>query len=131
MVRIAVLGLGSRGKNYGGHLSRNPNVQIVSVCDKFQNKIDKGLVTRSEAATMQENLEKKQQDFLSHRDKVMSELAEEEQVMLNKIQKGLRIDRPLSQQTQSQRREIPKTKHQMMRRGSSQVAVILAGAREA
>lgn len=41
MVRIAVLGLGSRGKNYGGHLSRNPNVQIVSVCDKFQNKIDK------------------------------------------------------------------------------------------
>lgn len=51
----------------------------------FQNKIDKGLVTRSEAATMQENLEKKQQDFLSHRDKVMSELAEEEQVMLNKI----------------------------------------------
>ena len=51
----------------------------------FQNKIDKGLVTRSEAATMQENLEKKQQDFLSHRDKVMSEQAEEEQVMLNKI----------------------------------------------
>lgn len=51
----------------------------------FQNKIDKGLVTRSEAATMQENLEKKQQDFLTHRDKVMSELAEEEQVMLNKI----------------------------------------------
>ena len=41
MVRIAVLGLGSRGKNYGGHLSRNPNVQIVSICDKFQNKIDK------------------------------------------------------------------------------------------
>ena len=48
----------------------------------FQNKIDKGLVTRSEAATMQENLEKKQQDFLTHRDKVMSELAEEEQVQL-------------------------------------------------
>ena len=51
----------------------------------FQNKIDKGLVTRSEAVTMQENLEKKQQDFLTHRDKVMNELAEEEQVMLNKI----------------------------------------------
>ena len=41
MVRIAVLGLGSRGKNYGGHLSRNPNVRIVSVCDKYRNKIDK------------------------------------------------------------------------------------------
>ena len=51
----------------------------------YQNKIDKGLVTRSEAMTMQENLEKKQQSFVQHRDKVMNELAEQEQVMLNKI----------------------------------------------
>ncbi len=35
--------------------------------------------------TMQENLEKKQQSFVQHRDKVMNELAEQEQVMLNKI----------------------------------------------
>lgn len=41
----------------------------------YQNKIDKGLVTRSEAMTMQENLEKKQQSFVQHRDKVMNELA--------------------------------------------------------
>ena len=34
---------------------------------------------------MQENLEKKQQSFVQHRDKVMNELAEQEQVMLNKI----------------------------------------------
>lgn len=51
----------------------------------YQNKIDKGLVTRSEAMTMQENLEKKQQSFVQHRDKVMNELAEQKQVMLNKI----------------------------------------------
>ena len=51
----------------------------------YQNKIDKGLVTRSEAMTMQENLEKKQQSFVQHRDKEMNELAEQEQVMLNKI----------------------------------------------
>lgn len=41
MIRIAVLGLGSRGKNYGGHLSRDPGVRIVSVCDKFRAKVDK------------------------------------------------------------------------------------------
>ena len=51
----------------------------------YQNKIDKGLVNRSEEMTMQENLEKKQQSFVQHRDKVMNELAEQEQVMLNKI----------------------------------------------
>lgn len=51
----------------------------------YQNKIDKGLVTRSEAMTMQETIEKKQQSFMQQRDKVMGELNEQEQVMLNKI----------------------------------------------
>lgn len=41
MIKVAVLGLGSRGKNYGGHLAKMKNIAIVSVCDKFQNKIDK------------------------------------------------------------------------------------------
>lgn len=41
MIKVAVLGLGSRGKNYGGHLAKSKGVRIVSVCDKFQSKIDK------------------------------------------------------------------------------------------
>ena len=40
MVRIAVLGLGSSGKNYRGHLSRNPHVRLGCVCDKYRHKID-------------------------------------------------------------------------------------------
>ena len=51
----------------------------------YQDKIQKGLVTRSQAQSIEENLNKKQQSFMQHRDQVMSELAEEEQVMLNRI----------------------------------------------
>lgn len=41
MIKVAVLGVGSRGKNYGGHLAKESDVAIVSVCDKYQEKIDK------------------------------------------------------------------------------------------
>ena len=41
MLKVAVLGLGSRGKNYGSHLAKTDGVKIVSVCDKYQAKIDK------------------------------------------------------------------------------------------
>lgn len=41
MLKVAVLGLGSRGKNYGSHLAKTDGVKIVSVCDKYQVKIDK------------------------------------------------------------------------------------------
>ena len=51
----------------------------------YQDKIQKVLVTRSQAQSIEENLNKKQQSFMQHRDQVMSELAEEEQVMLNRI----------------------------------------------
>lgn len=52
----------------------------------YQEKIQKGLVTRSQAATMEETLTKQQQDFIALRDKTLQELAEEEQVLLNQIQ---------------------------------------------
>ena len=42
----------------------------------YQDKIQKGLVTRSQAQSIEENLNKKQQSFMQHRDQVMSELAE-------------------------------------------------------
>lgn len=41
MLKIAVLGLGSRGKNYGTHFAKRSDVQITAVCDKYQSKIDK------------------------------------------------------------------------------------------
>ena len=47
----------------------------------YQDKIQKGLVTRSQAQSIEENLNKKQQSFMQHRDQVMSELAEEEQAV--------------------------------------------------
>jgi len=51
----------------------------------FQEKIDKGLVTRSTAAQMQDDLGKRQQSLMQYRDKVTGDLAEEEQVLLNQI----------------------------------------------
>ncbi len=40
-VKVVILGLGNRGKNYGGHLANTPGVKIVAICDKYQEKIDK------------------------------------------------------------------------------------------
>ncbi len=51
----------------------------------YQEKVQKVLITRSEAANIEENLNKQQQSLVEHRDKVLGELAEQEQVMNNKI----------------------------------------------
>lgn len=52
----------------------------------YQEKVQNGLVTRSQAQSIEEDLGRQQQNFMQHRDKVMGEMAEEEQVMLNQIQ---------------------------------------------
>ena len=54
-----------------------------------QNKVDKGLVTRSQAAELQQQLQQQEQNFYQHRDKVQQELAEDEQVMMNNIYNNL------------------------------------------
>jgi hypothetical protein len=41
MIEFAVLGLGSRGRNYGGKLNRRHDAKIVAVCDKFSDKAEK------------------------------------------------------------------------------------------
>ncbi len=51
----------------------------------YQNKVEKGLVTRSQAAEMEQDLNTRQQNWVQQRDKLFNELSEEEQVMLNKI----------------------------------------------
>lgn len=53
---------------------------------EFQEKVEKGLITRSQAATMEQTLQRKQQDFVQNRDAMLQEMAEEERVMLNNIQ---------------------------------------------
>ncbi len=51
----------------------------------YQDKMQKGLMTRSQAMATEESLGKKQQTFVQLRDKMVGEMAEEEQVLLNKI----------------------------------------------
>lgn len=51
----------------------------------YQEKAQKGLITRFQAQSTEEGLQKKQQDIIAYRDRVMQELAAEEQVMSNII----------------------------------------------
>jgi len=52
----------------------------------FQEKVQKGLVTRSTAQQMQQDLAAKEQELYQFRDQLRMKFAEEEQVMLRKIQ---------------------------------------------
>ncbi|MCC8036196.1 MAG: OmpH family outer membrane protein [Rikenellaceae bacterium] len=54
-----------------------------------QEKIEKGLVTRAQAAELQEKLQRQEQSFYQHRERVQMELAEENQVMMNNIYHSL------------------------------------------
>lgn len=51
----------------------------------YQNKVSKGLVTRATAAEMEQSLMQQQQELLNLRDKLQSDLLEEEQVMNRQI----------------------------------------------
>ncbi|MFI3263287.1 MAG: OmpH family outer membrane protein [Rikenellaceae bacterium] len=54
-----------------------------------QEKVEKGLVTRSEAMQLEQSLQTEQQSLITYRDKVLAELAEEEQVMSNKLRNAI------------------------------------------
>ena len=56
-----------------------------------QEKVQKGLVTRLQAQSLEEELGRKQQNFVSYRDQLLNELAEEEQVMLNRISNSINL----------------------------------------
>ncbi len=51
----------------------------------FQNKVEKGLMTRAEAAETQQKLQNEEQYFMRLQGEKQEELAEENQVMMNKI----------------------------------------------
>lgn len=51
----------------------------------YQEKAQKGLITRFQAQDIESGLQKKQQSVLEYRDRMMQELGEEEAVMMNRI----------------------------------------------
>ncbi|MDR3366287.1 MAG: OmpH family outer membrane protein [Prevotellaceae bacterium] len=55
----------------------------------FQEKVEKGLVTRSQAQQLQEGLAKREQELMQLRQQLQSELQEEEGVMLRQIQNNI------------------------------------------
>lgn len=54
-----------------------------------QEKVDKGLVTRAQAAELQEKLVRQEQNFYAYRDRMQQELAEENAVMVNNVMYAL------------------------------------------
>lgn len=55
----------------------------------FQDKVQKGLVTRSTAQQMQQDLAAKEQELYQYRDELRMQFSEEEQVMLRRIQHSI------------------------------------------
>lgn len=56
---------------------------------EFQDKVQKGLVTRSQAQQMQEGLAAKEQELYRFRDELRMQFGEEEQVKLRQIQQTI------------------------------------------
>jgi outer membrane protein len=77
-----------------GELNRRSQQYQASVND-YQNKLQKGLITRREAADLEQQLMQEQQDLLKLRDNLTGQLAEEEQVrnrrLINKIMEYLEV----------------------------------------
>ena len=63
----------------------NRSQQYESSAMDFQNKVQKGLVTRREAAELEQQLLQEQQNLLQLRDQLTMQLAEEEQVSNRKL----------------------------------------------
>ncbi len=68
----------------------NKATKFDSDLKAFQGKIDKGLLTRTEAQQRQLELEKEQRVLLEFRDAKLKELREEEIVMMNKVSESVR-----------------------------------------
>lgn len=63
----------------------NKGTQYQKGVKDYQDKVSKGLVTRATAAEMEQNLTQQQQELVGLRDKLQSNLVEEEQVMNRQI----------------------------------------------
>ena len=68
-------------------IQRDLESRATAIQKKFQtyeNRIKNGLVTRTEAMNMEQEMKKEQQDILQYRDEVLGKMAEEERVMIKK-----------------------------------------------
>jgi outer membrane protein len=59
--------------------------QYQKAAKDYQDKVNKGLVTRATAAQIEQSLVQQQQELVSLRDKLQSNLVDEEQVMNRQI----------------------------------------------
>ena len=57
----------------------------------FQEKIDKGLLTRSVAEAQSQKLQKQQNDFQTYANQKQQEIAEEQSVMMNQIADAIKV----------------------------------------
>ena len=64
--------------------------KLQSDLNAFQEKIDKGLLTRSTAEAQNEKLVKQQNDFLTYRDQKAQEMQEEQAVTMNQIANAIK-----------------------------------------
>ena len=74
----------SKQKNAEAELNSKGTQYEKGVKD-YQDKVNKGLVTRASAAQMEQSLTQQQQELVSLRDKLQSNLMEEEQVMNRQV----------------------------------------------
>ena len=74
----------SKQKNAEAELNSKSALYQNGVKD-YQDKVNKGLVTRATAADMEQGLLQQQQELVNLRDKLQSNLVEEEQVMNRQI----------------------------------------------
>lgn len=80
--------LEAKGRKMESEMNTRTRAFEKSMID-FQDKVQKGLVTRSQAQTMQEDLAQKEQELYRFRDELRMQFAEEEQVKLRQIQQNI------------------------------------------
>ena len=74
----------SKQKNAEAELN-SKGTQYQNGVKDYQDKVNKGLITRARAAEIEQGLVQQQQELVSLRDKLQSNLVEEEQVMNRQI----------------------------------------------
>lgn len=74
----------TKQKNAEAELNSKSSLYDKGVKD-YQDKVNKGLVTRATAAQMEQGLLQQQQELVALRDKLQSNLVEEEQVMNRQV----------------------------------------------
>lgn len=73
-----------KGKNIEADLAQRGRSLEKEVAD-YQDKAQKGLITRYQAQGIEEGLQKKNQEFMQYREQAMGKMQQDEMVMMNTI----------------------------------------------